>query len=1208
MANQDKQRNTLVGKFHRNWDTYIIPIRPVKSLLKSSVALFKPPSKNDLDKDAPQEAAAEDEQRAPVKVTHAVTIPVSVDPPHEPSTKLEMEVDLSSSLNIRSRLAAVQPASSQKLITDPAEWSEACRVAVDTAVRIVSSLQLNESEAQMYIDQAFNLTILERNKLWESAKRSQNPERKISCKVVGAQGLSFKDPNIKPDLQCQLSLLPRRYYERVTVGTRPMEEWQREKLVTEVLKTTVKQATLEPQWGEQFEFTTLDPNEELVMVELWDMSTETRTDPRAGTGKMKGLMTASAIKKGPELIGRGSCPVSSLSSSGETKTLPLYSSTKKQQGSLILHLVVKGKAEEKTQPSDKLNQHHLLLRALVAHESHVAAQKSGEEGCKTCWNALLSPVAEVLVHRHAVYSGIDELQRAAVQLSVMFDYHLTFALELSAIVSLLDQIGKHQALLPRKMKPGTEPEWVVQLFKQLEAILTDIIEVLYNHVILLDAQTGSGIEEVKANLLMLKKLYAFESFVSKLPADRKLYRNVVANAVEAAVDQWFKFLTMKMLTPFSSSMSNRTSTLKAVCNLVQHCLDELKRVQGTVVPLFQIMEVDYLTHFLVPLDKPLQDLVTSHLQFALHDDDIVNNQELFGLAFELYLTLQEISIVAKETTGRVLQVLLYKVWFKHLVTSWLKMALNKCKERIASAVKEDQVVNVADKITYSSSLVDTLTFLNQMVAFWRDLDWPNPEESYGFVITLIKHITDAALYYVDLINSRLPSQQHMDEGEDYSVTVQLCVMLNNMQHTQDKLLSTQAKRSGAEQQGEQQQNLFDELQLDKIFEWLQKEKGIGLQAQKVVTDIMTSAADDIRNRIYGITERLSQRFVPAVARIVAKIMEADQKAITEDLLQPLDTYLNTNLQTLSSNLLFSVFKVLLKHIWVATIGVLGDTVSRVPKTTSSKYLIQRLCDSLKLLRVFFHAGGEGLSDKDLEPKQYKTILGELEVKRLNSDDLIVKCCADMVEQQTKAASQPEHKLGTLSLSVCYLTQKGVVEVTVGRAFNLPGTGKKGTLDPLVEVSLLPVLYFPESCRKSYKTHAQKQTANPTFGQEFFLPSKGENMGKEGAILVLTIFDHDLIRENTFVGICVIPCKDIPQLLDEAPSVLDRTAPQRKNLTLPLFQLTDSRCFRELNLRNQVDYDHESTDFVKLLNKRYQTPTGPGVLSRLYTATKDAMYI
>ena len=83
------------------------------------------------------------------------------------------------------------------------------------------------------------------------------------------------------------------------------------------------------------------------------------------------------------------------------------------------------------------------------------------------------------------------------------------------------------------------------------------------------------------------------------------------------------------------------------------------------------------------------------------------------------------------------------------------------------------------------------------------------------------------------------------------------------------------------------------------------------------------------------------------------------------------------------------------------------------------------------------------SSSSLHSTLVQIILGELEVKRLNSDELIVKCCADMVEQQAKVAGQPEHKHGTLSLSVCYLTQKGVMEVTVGRAFNLPGTGKKG---------------------------------------------------------------------------------------------------------------------------------------------------------------------
>ena len=75
---------------------------------------------------------------------------------------------------------------------------------------------------------------------------------------------------------------------------------------------------------------------------------------------------------------------------------------------------------------------------------------------------------------------------------------------------------------------------------------------------------------------------------------------------------------------------------------------------------------------------------------------------------------------------------------------------------------------------------------------------------------------------------------------------------------------------------------------------------------------------------------------------------------------------------------------------------------------------------------------------------------ELEVKRLN-------CCVDMAEQQAKSASLPEHKLGgTLSLSVCYLTQKAAIEVTVGRAFNLPGTGKKGVFGQGAVVVLEPL--------------------------------------------------------------------------------------------------------------------------------------------------------
>ena len=52
---------------------------------------------------------------------------------------------------------------------------------------------------------------------------------------------------------------------------------------------------------------------------------------------------------------------------------------------------------------------------------------------------------------------------------------------------------------------------------------------------------------------------------------------------------------------------------------------------------------------------------------------------------------------------------------------------------------------------------------------------------------------------------------------------------------------------------------------------------------------------------------------------------------------------------------------------------------------------------------------------------------------LSTRDLVLRCCADLAEQQAKAVGSPEHKLGELTLSVGYLKEKAVVEVTVLQA-------------------------------------------------------------------------------------------------------------------------------------------------------------------------------
>ena len=48
-----------------------------------------------------------------------------------------------------------------------------------------------------------------------------------------------------------------------------------------------------------------------------------------------------------------------------------------------------------------------------------------------------------------------------------------------------------------------------------------------------------------------------------------------------------------------------------------------------------------------------------------------------------------------------------------------------------------QIVSITEGVGYSSSLVDTSTFLYQVVEFWNNLAWSTAEETYTFIIELI---------------------------------------------------------------------------------------------------------------------------------------------------------------------------------------------------------------------------------------------------------------------------------------------------------------------------------------------------------------------------------------------------------------------------------------------------------------------------------------
>ena len=88
------------------------------------------------------------------------------------------------------------------------------------------------------------------------------------------------------------------------------------------------------------------------------------------------------------------------------------------------------------------------------------------------------------------------------------------------------------------------------------------------------------------------------------------------------------------------------------------------------------------------------------------------------------------------------------------------------------------------------------------------------------------------------------------------------------------------------------------------------------------------------------------------------------------------------------------------------------------------------------------------------------------------------------------------------------------------------------------------------------------------------------MDIDGTVLLLSVFDHDLVGSNDFAGMCVVACKDIPRMASPQASFTDPNAPQRLNLTLPLFHYSkETSAFAELDARAHLG-DSKANEFFK----------------------------
>ena len=85
------------------------------------------------------------------------------------------------------------------------------------------------------------------------------------------------------------------------------------------------------------------------------------------------------------------------------------------------------------------------------------------------------------------------------------------------------------------------------------------------------------------------------------------------------------------------------------------------------------------------------------------------------------------------------------------------------------------------------------------------------------------------------------------------------------------------------------------------------------------------------------------------------------------------------------------------------------------------------------------------------------------------------------------------------------------------------------------------------------------------------PADSEELKKDGAILLMAMFDYDLLSSDDFAGLCVIPCNSTPLEEGNEPKVEH----------LNLFHYKETRAFKELEKRSG---DQVAGEFLKFIKK------------------------
>ncbi|CUM66807.1 uncharacterized protein PRCAT00004489001 [Priceomyces carsonii] len=250
-----------------------------------------------------------------------------------------------------------------------------------------------------------------------------------------------------------------------------------------------------------------------------------------------------------------------------------------------------------------------------------------------------------------------------------------------------------------------------------------------------------------------------------------LFESVAASGIAR---KWEKRLSKTLLRVSETRYAELLSSLPRDDTLsILHILD----ISDNIVSDIRMIQKRYKNPLLGVLDVPRTSGAVMCAMFGADAKNILKHIDLyakkkgqvlpFGDALEAYKSLSQIRYIYHQVSSRgsIFKFDL-EAFFFPFVQAWVNESGEKISAIVKEALKKDNYEAIdleSDDKKYSSSVLDIFTLIKEFLKILNNLNWPDEYQLARMYTSLLKSISDGALFYANSVTSKIINE--LDEEE-----------------------------------------------------------------------------------------------------------------------------------------------------------------------------------------------------------------------------------------------------------------------------------------------------------------------------------------------------------------------------------------------------------------------------------------------------------